>query len=195
MTKPFNLHPVKVDYHKVLEAILYLIHQAYERKIKVTQYDIGKTLFLSDKAHLNKYGRPVVFDNYVAMKAGPVPSFAYGLLKKDATRLAKVGGSVPWRSEPAPEFGENSLSYHSPARDWNRDLFSETDLEELNAALTIVKFLGFHQVKRLTHGDPAYIAAWQKDGDKKSYNMSFAHFFEEADEDKAKELSFFSQHR
>ncbi len=62
------------DIRKILEAISYVIAEGRRRCLLVEQYDILKTLFLADKSHLNKFGRPVTFDNYFAMRAGPVPS-------------------------------------------------------------------------------------------------------------------------
>ena len=65
--------------------------------MQITQYDIVKSLFLADKAHLNRYGRPITFDNYFAMKDGPVPNLAYNLLKRDnysLRRLRNQGGSL-----------------------------------------------------------------------------------------------------
>ena len=67
---------------KVWEAILHVIREADRRNIRVTQFEILKTLFLADRAHLNRYGRPITFDEYVAMQDGPVPSLAYDVLKE-----------------------------------------------------------------------------------------------------------------
>src|SRR6266446_7375344 len=82
------MHP---NQGRIVEAILFIFAEACERKIAVTQYDIVKSLFLADRAHLNKYGRPITFDNYVAMEHGPVPSTAYNFLKEDARALSKYG--------------------------------------------------------------------------------------------------------
>src|SRR5260370_34242127 len=83
---------------KILAAIAYVIAFGETRKLGVTQYDILKTIFLADKAHLNKYGRPITFDNYVAMRAGPVPSLAYDLLKEKQSKINQVRiTSLPWK--------------------------------------------------------------------------------------------------
>ena len=39
-------------------------------------------MFLAEKYHLVRYGRPITGDRYDAMKDGPVPSFTYDLFKK-----------------------------------------------------------------------------------------------------------------
>jgi hypothetical protein len=46
----------------------------------LTQYFVGKILYLADKAHFLDWGRPVTFDRYVAMKNGPVPSAIRNML-------------------------------------------------------------------------------------------------------------------
>ena len=40
-----------------------------------------KLLYLAQKVHLSKYGRPIVNDDFYAMKAGPVPSIMYDICK------------------------------------------------------------------------------------------------------------------
>jgi len=74
MERLIKLKPKK---KKILNPVMYIIQQTPN----LTQYYIVKAIFLADKSHLGKYGRPVTFDNYVAMKLGPVPSFTYNLLK------------------------------------------------------------------------------------------------------------------
>ena len=77
--------------NKILDTICFVIAEARERSKSVDQYDIVKTIFLADKKHLNKYGRPITFDNYHAMKFGPVPSLTYNFLKEDQSKLKKYG--------------------------------------------------------------------------------------------------------
>src|SRR5271155_2168922 len=53
--QPQALKPFKPDRERILEAIIYLINKGKN----LSQYDIVKTIFLADKAHLNRYGRPI----------------------------------------------------------------------------------------------------------------------------------------
>ena len=146
--------------------------------------------------HLNKYGRPITFDNYVAMKHGPVPSLAYDLLKENATarEFWRNRAQLPWHRREAPEIGEGCFSYETPARVFSDEVLSETDVEELKACLTVVKALHFHQIRKLTHEDQAYLDAWEDDGVSQQYPMSYALLFDAPNDEKAEELSFLSKH-
>ncbi len=185
------MHP---NQGRIVEAILFIVAEACERKIAVTQYDIVKSLFLADRAHLNKYGRPITFDNYVAMEHGPVPSTAYNFLKEDARALRKYGDVLPWSRTKAPDLGKSCFRYCAPKRAPNEDVLSPSDLDELRSALTIVKALGFAQIRRLTHEDQAYLDAWEGHDGRRQYPMSYALLFDESAEGKAEELAFISKH-
>lgn len=41
---------------------------------KINKMKAIKLIWLSDRLHIRKYGKPITFDKYVAMKNGPVPS-------------------------------------------------------------------------------------------------------------------------
>jgi uncharacterized phage-associated protein len=193
-----RVYHMRANVPRVVEAILHLVAQATDRGVSVTQYDIVKSLFLADKAHLNKYGRPITFDNYVAMKHGPVPSLAYDVLKENASGRAALRqlqmANPPWRRRDAPEIGDGCFSYEQPLRQSSDDILSSTDFEELETALTIVKALQFRQIRKLTHEDQAYIDAWEDDGAHYQYPMSYALLFDYPNEEKAEELSFLSKH-
>lgn len=175
---------------KIVAAICYVIAQAEKSDQKLTQYDIVKTLFLADKKHINDYGRPVTFDNYAAMLHGPVPSFAYNLLKGDAAALRKYGKKLPWIGKK----GEGSKVYFTLGKNVpSFDVLSESDKEALSAALTIIKSLTFSQIRQLTHNDPAYVKAWSDEENKKSYPMDLALFFDQPNSDAAQTLAFLSR--
>jgi uncharacterized phage-associated protein len=189
-----TVYPTKVNSDKVIECILLILKEAEARSLRVTTYDIVKTLFLADRSHMNKYGRPVTFDNYFAMKDGPVPSWSYDLLKKQKG-CSSNSRRLPWQKRPAPEFGARASEFFAPERDPNTDLLSVSDEEILIWALQTVKDLGFSQVRRLTHDDAAYLDAWEEDGpDSSAYPMSNTLLFDSPNEEKAKELSFISKH-
>jgi uncharacterized phage-associated protein len=162
--------------------------EAANQHTNVTQYDIIKSLFLADRAHLNRYGRPITYDNYVAMKYGPVPSLAYDLLKDDPD------GKLPWKKRAAPEIGDTCYIYEKPTRAQNEDVLSESDCGELRAALTVIKALGFHQIRKLTHEDHAYVDAWEDEGERQQFPMSYALFFDVPNDEGAKDLAFLSKH-
>jgi uncharacterized phage-associated protein len=166
----------KVD--RILAALFHAMTEAKNKAKNVTQYDLVKTLFLADRAHLNEWGRPITYDNYTAMLHGPVPSLAYDFLKSNAKAMRDNGvSSLPWvtkeQSKGVKHFFplENAIDIE--------DHLSPSDLEALNDALGMVLRLGFGQIRKLTHEDPAYVDAWRDDGSKAAYDMKLGLFFEE----------------
>lgn len=197
MTAPRKKAPIQnMEPHlsKIVEAILYVISDAEQRNFTVTTYDIVKTLFLADKSHLNKFGRPITFDNYVAMIHGPVPTTAYNFLKNDAYTLRQFRQPLPWSSRPAPEIGKNLRAFYGPKREVAEDVLSESDVEEITRALTKIKSLDFKQIRRLTHEDPAYLDAWEDGSERAQFPMSLSLLFETPSVSEAADLAFFSKH-
>jgi hypothetical protein len=108
--------------------------------------------------------------------------------------LAKHKIIVPWKSRPAPELGVTCVAYENPIRAYSDEILSKTDIDELYSALTIVKSLGFTQIRRLTHQDQAYIDAWKSDGGRRQYPMRYELLFDKPNESVATDIAFLSHH-
>jgi uncharacterized phage-associated protein len=188
------LHTMTPNANRIIAAIAVVIQQARKKYPHVTQYDIGKSLFLADRAHLNKFGRPITFDNYVAMKDGPVPSLAYDFLKDNAEAIRRHKVTLPWKRSAAAYISPHAFSFELPADYSYFDALSPSDIEELKAGTTIVKALGFSQIRRLTHDDQAYIEAWDDEGGAGRYAMSYSLLFDIPNDDAATSLEFLSKH-
>ena len=102
-----------------------------------------KTLFYVDKAHLQKYGRPVTGDIYVKMSYGPVPSLAYDMLKENENLPADVLDAVRNALE-IERCGKNQQV--SAKRSADLGYFSGTDLECLRGALASCSSMGWDLV-------------------------------------------------
>ena len=180
---------------RILAAIHRVISLGQRRGRPVSQYDIVKSLFLADRLHLNEWGRPITYDNYVAMKYGPVPSLAYDLLKGNEFAMRQHGiDNLPWKSSIVPgRGGMRHYTINEAELDEERYL-SESDLDALNYGLDTVTRLGFGQIKRLTHQDPAYLDAWRGDDEGGAYDMKFALLFEEPNFDRAEVIAEQSAH-
>ncbi len=140
---------------KVTEGALWLLERAQEGRQALTADRLATAMFLADKAHLDAYGRPVFFDNYVASENGPEGVAAMEML--DSTYdWTSIGDNVaPWtienvESQPLPR----------PMRSPNMRRLSETDVEALKSALGMVINLDAEQLRLFTHRDKAYAAAW-----------------------------------
>jgi hypothetical protein len=105
--------------------------------------------------------------------------------------LGGLGGGVneirhlPWNSQSVPN-GNGKRHYHSTEEPFDVDEYlSESDVEALEHALSDVLRLGFGQIRRLTHEDPAYLDAWRENGDRNAYDMKLALMFEEPNFERA----------
>jgi len=177
-----------VNKDKTLNSLLFLISEANRRERRLTQYDLVKTLFLADRAHLNKYGRPITFDRYVAMKDGPVASFAYDCLKPSFDWSVFNLGAAPWHAEKDGRKYWFSPSETKP----NLRKISNSDQEHLVDALVSVMSLTFGQIRRLTHDDPAYVAAWRDNGGR-SFPMDVELLLDDPSEDAIEDLTYLSE--
>lgn len=183
---------LKPDVDRILAAIAYVISRAENRGRRPSQYEIAKTLFIADRAHLNKYGRPITFDNYFAMNHGPVPSFAYNLLKQDRGALKAIGErQIPWQQRSVGKHFE----YFAANAILAEDALSESDIEELDGALSVILTLSFGQIRRVTHEDPAYQEAWSDEDDARAFPMSLGMLFDAPNYDAANTVAFISKHK
>lgn len=175
---------------RVREALLYVIRAADRRNIRLTQFEILKTLFLADRAHLNRYGRPITYDQYVAMQDGPVPSLAYDILKEAIGPQQEAGITEPlWRSQPA---GGKKVHFFCAVRDASEQVLSESDTEELETALNLVRRLGYKGTWDLVHRDRSYNDAWPKRGNDWQHPMDLALLFDEPNREEAEAIKFFA---
>ena len=136
---------------KAIEAILYLSNKVSDPD----KYGICKLLYLADKLSLEKYGRFIFGESYVAMKEGATPSNAYNLLKRAACN--PVGGLKVEANRVIP--------LREPALDW----LSESDIECLDQ---IISKYGNQSLRRRRDAhDGAWQKSWNKRGSKRSVRM------------------------
>ncbi|MDM8558842.1 Panacea domain-containing protein [Candidatus Parabeggiatoa sp. HSG14] len=112
-------------------------------------------MYFADKLHLEKYGRFICGDNYVAMKHGPVPSSTYDLLK--IVRDETLKDNLTHRA-----FTVQDKFLVKPLRTANLDYFSESDLECLDNTIKKYGHLSFNLLTDLSH-DKAWQAADEND--------------------------------
>jgi uncharacterized phage-associated protein len=132
----------KLNKQKAIEAVLWLIQRG-----ESDMYRIWKMLFAAEKYHLNKYGRPITGDAYMAMKYGTVPNWLYN------EAMEQLGlGLIRYENTL---FGERSPI---------RKLFSESDIEALERGYNEYVGLNFEEVKTKNHKEPAWEKNWGKRG-------------------------------
>lgn len=116
----------------------------------IDAFHVSKVLYYAEKEHLNRYGRPILGDAYIRMQYGPVPSYVYRIIRREAhpTVLQKASEAVEIRGE---------WSHLHPLRRPNMDFFSRTDIECLQKALKKYGTRDFGTLSRISHKE----AAWQ----------------------------------
>lgn len=137
------MHPFKAQ--KINEAILFIAPHA------PNMYNILKILYFADKEHLSKYGKFITNDEHFALKEGPVPSFAYDLIK-----LARGDEKsfITVITEKTFNVENNNIL---PLRNANLDYFSASEIECMQEAIKHYGNLNYSELKKIGHADPAYI--------------------------------------
>lgn len=157
----------QVNSDKALESILYLSN----KKPNIDHYHILKMLFYADKEHLNKYGRPIIGDTYIKMDAGPVPSEVLDIINFNCFRFSSKFFDKILESFIVTQSNKKKLI--SPLRKTNTDLFSESDIECLDAAFDFCKNKTFNELYNITHKEKAWKNA------EKNKNMDYELFIQD----------------
>lgn len=165
------------DFEKAKAAFLYL---ASKDVPALDKYKVCKLIFLTDKYHLVKYGRPITGDNYCALPYGPVPSALLNL----------IDGVIAAPQFPVPQVAslaealELDRQYANPRfkaiTAFDATQLSQSDLMALEHVIADFGQMGFAELKSITHEMVAYKKAWA--GRPTGYNageMNFEDFFEE----------------
>lgn len=179
------------DKDRILAAALFLMNE----HPGITQYQIVKSIFLADEEHLNRYGRPVTFDNYVAMPRGPVPSLVLNLLKPErAWEFIKIYQvDPPWVCHLRPSRSGQAFEYY-PDHGADMDALSVTDIAALRNGLKVVRELSEEELDKRLHDHPAYVEAWKRKNGKRSVPMKTELLLKrEGSADVISDLSFISR--
>ena len=139
---------MNTDYQKITQALNLLAQKCGRGTLN--RMKAIKLLYLADRYHLRKYGRPLANDNYYAMERGVVGSVAKDItydsdFLDDEARLYARKFIQP--------VGEHE---YQSAADVDQKVFSETDLEALT--FTISHFGSFDQwsLVDITHVFPEW---------------------------------------
>jgi len=173
MAVPAHLH-FKPKMPKIVELLLYLSH----KRQHVDHYKACKLIYLADLRHLNRHGRPIVFDLPKAMQFGPVATKSYDLLKRKSSAFKEAGiDDLPFETQQL----DRTIFIGAPKRPFNRDLFSKSDLTVFDEVLQEFGDYSFDQLHDVTSKHFAYRNAWSKRAsDNGSVLMSYDDMIEES---------------
>jgi uncharacterized phage-associated protein len=137
---------VKYDRLKALNSLLYLCDHLPK---PVDVYTALKVVYFADKLHLERYGRLMFGETYIAMENGPVPSGAYDIVKYVSGR-AKYDLNFPEANECLYATTTELIQ----KRDANIEVLSRSELTCLVESARAYGALSFDELKRLSHDDP-----------------------------------------
>jgi len=138
----FNSIQIKFNETKTVNAVLFIADKLKRKDF----HKIFKILYFSDRDHLNKYGRTITGDRYIAMSDGPVPSNLYDIFKsvrgdgfyKDNGKFGQYFSVVDWdllKPNQLPDLSE----------------LSKTDVEIIDNTLNLYGNLSWDEVKEKSH--------------------------------------------
>ena len=159
---------IKFPFHegKAIEALAFIAHL----RPGLTPLFVSKILFYAEKWHLNRYGRPIIGDTYIAMPQGPVPSVVKDYIDQK------------WDWVHKPEAYDEAITVQRHAgllrllpgqRAPNLDALSESDIECLRDAFEFCRDKESDELSLLTHQEKAYLLA-QANGP-----MDYEHFIDD----------------
>lgn len=114
---------IEFDHKKATQAINYF---AIKEGGKIDKLKLIKLIWLADRYHIRKYGRPIINDTYLAMKFGPVGS-AVKDIAEDSDFLAPEESAYLKKYLLCDKKNNNVKS----VKETESDVFSKTDLEAL----------------------------------------------------------------
>lgn len=159
---------IKFNSEKALEAILYVASKAPIPDI----YHVIKALYFADLKHLDRYGRLITGDKYIAMRYGPVASGALDIvnLAKGKQAFLPAGISIDTILNSVDVVGKNI----NAIRQYRESAFSESDIECLDEAISEIGGLDFDTICQKSHG-----SAWESADE--NGEISFSELAKESD--------------
>ena len=142
----------KASHEKVIEAIVYIA----SKQPGIDIFHMAKVLFYGEREHLRSYGRPITGDQFVAMKDGPVPSFALNIIKGKGEYVS--ADMLAYASKSFKTAGP--YSNITAIRDFDDGSFSRTDIECLSAALKQYGKMPFDELSKRVHAEPEWIKTY-----------------------------------
>src|SRR5688572_10648967 len=134
----------RFDPEKALNLVLYVASGVKEP----TFHRISKVIYFADKLHLERYGRLICGDSYIAMKHGPVPSEIYDMMKD----VRGDGFSEHWQTA-RESFEVRGKATVVPSQAPDMNVFSDSDLECIKESIETYGHLDFGRLTELSHDE------------------------------------------
>ncbi len=135
-----------------------------------------KLVWLSDRLHIRKYGRPIINDIYFAMKLGPVPSNTKDLIEGSEFLSDE---ELSYRNKFLELIDQNQRYYKSIEK-VDATVFSQTDRDCIKTIVEHFVKIDPFQLSEISHKYPEWTKfeqALQK-GESSRFQMDYEDFFE-----------------
>lgn len=175
---------LKFDFKKAVQTLNFF---AIKEGGNIDKMKAIKLIWLSDRAHLRKYGRPIIGDTYYALEYGPIPSNTKDLAENNVfSSKLELNYSIKY-IKPIEKNKIESISKVDEI------IFSKTDIEILS---DIYKEFGHKkpfELSNLSHYYPEWTKFEKQLKNKVSsrFTMSYLDFFENPLD--SKEEDYFNQ--
>lgn len=153
---------MEISFKKIENAILFFIKKSGG---SIDRMKLMKLLWLSDRLHLNKYGRLILKDRYKALPNGPIPSLGLNISQKGIPNSISIKGKHSVCSEKM----------------FNEDYFSKSDLLIMNYVWDKFGHLGSYEFSEYSHKYPEWLRYEEylnKVDTPNSYDIVIQDFFE-----------------
>ncbi|MCF8308165.1 MAG: SocA family protein [Bacteroidales bacterium] len=164
------------DYQKAVQVLNYF---ANKDNGTIDKMKVIKLIWLSDRAHLRQYGRPVLRDEYYAMKYGPVPS-----------NTADLASNNEFLDDPQKNYRNDYLDGNTHERtirsikEVDLSYFSESDIEIMDKVYSKFGEKEQFDLSNISHNYPEWK---QFEGALRSgssrIKINYYSFFEDSEED------------
>lgn len=155
---------------KAVEVVLYLAN----KRQSIDKMSLYKFLFFADIEHLNKYGRPIIGGDYIAMQYGPVISQLNDLLSSD--ELVESG---------AVKINDYWITAN---REYNNDYLSKSDKEALDCSYGRYCNLNAFELSDLSHRHQAWLKSRALDTERNNNPIDYRDMIEPCNTDMIEEL-------
>ncbi|MFH1671244.1 MAG: Panacea domain-containing protein [Candidatus Portnoybacteria bacterium] len=175
------VNKIGTSYKKATQALNLL---ARKKDGKINKMKAIKLIFLADRLHLRKYGRPIVGDIYWAMKLGPV-----GSLTKNIAELSNISkDALVYAKKFIKPVDKRKQAFISLKKE-DLSVFSKTDIECIEAVYNKFSDRDQFELAEITHNYSEW-ARHEKELNrgKKRAKMDYGDFF--TDTQKGDDLFF-----
>ena len=175
---------VPLKFRPKIEKIVELLLHLANKRPGADKYQAVKFFYLADREHLNRYGRPISFENYYAMSYGPVASTVLDLLNGNLSPAKAAGiNELPFKTEIGKaKNGRETTFICEPMREVDYDLFSKSDIEVFDEIVEKYRDASFDDLFNATHEHFAWVNAWKT----RKYGERAEMYYDEMIDDEAR---------